>query len=334
MFSEILKIIPRLDVKGLNKMTNTLSARFGKVAKKFGSGLKKGILGGGILGAGLAVIGKILNPLKETQEALDRMLKTSDDLSTNATQFNTTAGKLFKLQQFGVAAGLDTEKLYDLMVKFQAKVAEAARNPTKPSVVSEYVKDTDTAESFFKLLQNLKSMESKKQVDAQAQIFGRRDLLDMAELMRMDFAKVQKTIGLKSADVYTGSVNKIAGISDLNDALQARRNARDLEAKGGIINKGMIYSRDAALTQEQNNENKRLQSYKELEDMNKSIKEFQGKVEEGMRFLYEKVPMVLEKVDWLGTKLGQIASQLVEMTGKIQKFFGGGVRKWFGGGGE
>src|SRR5690606_31986576 len=121
--SEILKIIPKIDAKDLKAMENTLSARFKKIAKGFGKGLASVIKGGGIAGIGLALIDKVLNPLKEVQDAIERTLKANDDVATNAKQFETTAGKLSKLIALGQATGLESEDLYKLISKFQGSVA-------------------------------------------------------------------------------------------------------------------------------------------------------------------------------------------------------------------
>jgi hypothetical protein len=47
MFSEILKIIPKLDSKDLANMERTLGIRFARVAKKFGGGIMSVLKGGG-----------------------------------------------------------------------------------------------------------------------------------------------------------------------------------------------------------------------------------------------------------------------------------------------
>src|SRR5687767_8200002 len=107
MFSEILKIIPQLDSGDLAKLESSLSGRFTRIAKKFGKGLGSILTGGGIAGLALGLIDKLLNPLKDVQEAIDRSLKDSDDLVTNAKQFDTTAGKLAKLVALGKSTGLE-----------------------------------------------------------------------------------------------------------------------------------------------------------------------------------------------------------------------------------
>jgi methyl-accepting chemotaxis protein len=125
MFSEILKIIPKLDSKDLANMERTLGIRFARVAKKFGGGIMSVLKGGGILGTATFFLDKILNPLKEVQESIDKTLKSGDDLKTYAKQFNTTAGNLARLQAFGKATGLDADSLRTILEKFQSSVAQS-----------------------------------------------------------------------------------------------------------------------------------------------------------------------------------------------------------------
>ena len=82
MYTEILKVKPQLDTKDLNKMEKTLQSRFSRLAKGFGKSITNVIKGGGVAGIAIALIDKLLNPLKEVQEAIDRSLSKGDDLAT------------------------------------------------------------------------------------------------------------------------------------------------------------------------------------------------------------------------------------------------------------
>src|SRR4051812_39877327 len=135
VFKEILQIIPRLSSSDLASMDATLSRRFSNIAKKFGKGLLATLTGGGIAGIGLGLIDKLLNPLKETQDAIDRTLKQGDDIVTYAKQFGTTSGKLYRLMQIAKSTGLDEGSFFMLLEKFQATVAEAAADPKKQTSV-------------------------------------------------------------------------------------------------------------------------------------------------------------------------------------------------------
>ena len=108
---KFFRIVPKLSPGDLSSMGGALTTRFGKIAKKFGKGLLEVITGGGVAGLALGIIDKLLNPLKETQDAIDRMLVQGNDIVTNAKQFGTTAGKLARLQALGKSVGLDPESL-------------------------------------------------------------------------------------------------------------------------------------------------------------------------------------------------------------------------------
>jgi methyl-accepting chemotaxis protein len=121
MFKEILKIIPQVENRDLKKMERSLGRRFTRIARKFGKVLTTVLTKGSLVGLGLALINRIVNPLQAVQESIDRILKQGDDLVTFAQTFNTTAGKLAKLTAFGEATGLDRDFLFQLLSKFQGE---------------------------------------------------------------------------------------------------------------------------------------------------------------------------------------------------------------------
>lgn len=285
MFKEILKILPRLDNSDMNKMDRQLSQRFTKIAKKFGKGLGSALAGGGLLGLAVGVIEKILNPLKETQEAMDRIMKQGDDVVTNAKQFGTTAGKLFKLQQLAASTGLDADALYMLINKFQNTVAEAQADPKKQTSVRAFVGQKDTAESFFTFIQSLQKLQSKdpnKALLVQQEVFGEKQILKMADFLGTDFAKQLKLIRAQPAENYTPGLEKIGELNDLTDALTARRTLTDTMTKSRLMNKGMVYSRDQQLKVELDRENQKIASYKSLAAIALGSDKIIGLIEKGL----------------------------------------------------
>ena len=209
-------------------MEKSLTTRFGRIAKKFGKGLVATLTGGGVAGLALGLIDKLLNPLKETQEAIDRVLAQGDDVVTNAKQFNTTAGKLFKLQQLAKSTGLDASQLDLLITKFQTAVAEAEADPNKQSAVRQFVGEKDTAEGFFKFIQSLQRLDKNAQVRAQQEVFGEKQILKMADFLNTDFAKQSALIGGRSAEEFTPGLEKLGELNDLKDALAVKRENEDL----------------------------------------------------------------------------------------------------------
>jgi hypothetical protein len=318
VFKEILQIIPKLSPNDLNNMERSLSTRFGRIAKKFGKGLAASLAGGGIAGLALGLIDKLLNPLKETQEAIDRVLKQGDDIVTNAKQFGTTAGKLFRLQQLAKSTGLDEGSLDILLQKFQTAVAEAAADPKKQTSVRQFVGEKDSAEAFFSFIQSLQRLDKNQQVLVQQEVFGEKQILKMADFLQTDFAKQAKVVGGPSSDELQPGLEKIGALNDLKDALEARRTLQDTMRKGRLLNEGMIRSQDARekLTLEQ--ENKRIQSYDNLASISEASIRLQTLMEQGIAL-----------VGGLVTKVTDLAANVKKLTESraakgLMKLLGGG----------
>lgn len=317
MFKEILKIIPTLENQDLNNMERKLQGRFTKIAKKFGKGLVGALAGGGIAGLALGLIDKLLNPLKEVQEAIDKTLKQGDDIVTNAKQFNTSSGKLFKLQQLAASTGLDGDSLFMLMNKFQTSVAEAQAKPNDPSAVKNYVGEKDTADAFFNFIQSLQKMDKNKQLLVQSEVFGEKQILKMADFLQTDFKAQAKLIGAKSASEYTPGLEKLGAMNDLKDALEAKRTLEDTQAKSKLINEAMIRSQDERAKIELDRENQRIASYQSLATISEASNKIAGAVEKGLLMLTDLI------------------TKVTDLTGMVKKFSTApmfrGIKSLFGG---
>ncbi len=294
MFSEVLKIIPKLDRKDIEAMQRTLQGRFTKIAKGFGAGIKNVFRGGGWLGAAVALIDKVLNPLKETQEAMERMLKSSDDITTNAAQFNTDTGSLFKLISLAKSTGLDQDGLFMLMNKFMGAVAQNQNDPKQMQSVSAFVGEKDSAKAFFEFIQSLQKMDRNQQLLVQQQVFGEKQILKMADFLQTDFASKWSEVGLDkvSTSKLGASIDKMAGLNDLADALTARRDVNDTLAKGSIMNESMIRARDKAERIALERENAKIQSYTDLATLADTTSRIMGLVDQGMIMLGKLINVV------------------------------------------
>jgi hypothetical protein len=313
MFSEILKIIPKMDEKDLKKMQNELQGRFTKIAKGFGKGLASVIKGGGIAGIGLALIDKVLNPLKDVQEAIDKTLKSSDDVTTNAKQFDTTSGRLLKLIALGKSAGLDQDNLFVLMTKFQTAVAEAKANPNQPSSVKNFTDEKDTAVAFFDFIQALQKMDKNQQLLVQQSVFGEKQILKMADFIQTDFPKAVEELGLNkiTADSLTKSNDKLAGLNDQQDTLTAKRELGDVITKGNTITEAMIRARDAQEKLGLEKENKRIQSYENLAALSMTAERITGLVEQGVGLLGQLINTALPKFNQFITTFEKIGKSSI-----------------------
>ena len=323
MFSEILKIIPKIDSKELAQMERNLTSRFTKVAKKFGSGVANVFKGGGVAGAALALIDKLLNPLKEVQESIDRTLKSSDDVVTNAKQFETTSGKLFKLISLAKGAGLGQDDLFMLLTKFQTAIAEAKQNPSAPSAVKNFTNEKDTAQGFFDFIQSLQKMEKSQQILVQQAVFGEKQILKMSDFLNSDFSSLFKEVGLDkvSSKKLTGSIEKLGGLNDLADVLTAKREVTDIVAKGGAINEGMIRARDKAERVALERENMRIKSYEDLQAISSTVDKIMVMVEQGLGLLGKLISVVTPALNSMVSSIekfskGPMARGLMKLFGK------------------
>lgn len=319
MFSEILKIIPKLETKDLAQMERTLNSRFARVAKTFAKGIGNALKGGGIAGIALGLIDKLLNPLKETQEAMDRILKSSDDIVTNAKQFNTSSGRLFKLVQLAKSTGLDQDNLFTLITKFQTAVAEAKQDPKKVTSVRNFTDNKDTAEGFFEFIQALQRMEKSQQLLVQQEVFGEKQILKMADFLQTDFGSQTKLIGAKAGDSYSSSLEKLGGLNDLQDALTAKRELNDTVKKAGIMNEGMIRSRDRAEQILLDQENARIRSYQNLQAISDTTTKIMGLIEQGLNQLGKFINFLTPAVNKLVDAIGKLSTSRI-----FRGIFGGG----------
>ncbi len=270
VFKETLLIVPKLSAEALSAMEKALTSRFGKIAKKFGKGLVASLAGGGIAGIALGLIDKLLNPLKEVQEGIDRVLEQGDDLVTHAKQFGTTAGKLFRLQQLAKSTGLDEGSLSVLIEKFQTAVAQAVQDPSKDTSVRQFIGQKDTAEAFFQFIQSLQKMTKTQQVLVQNEVFGEKQILKMADFLQTDFVKQAQLVGGPTSAQLTPGIEKLGELNDLKDALTAKRTLNDTLKKSREINESMIKEQDQAAQRNLDAENKKIQSYEALAALSKT----------------------------------------------------------------
>jgi hypothetical protein len=282
MFTEILKIVPKLDRAELARMELTLSQRFTRVAKKFGKGLVSAVKGGGVLGIALGLVDKLLNPLKEIQEAIDKTLQSADSLVTNAKAFGTTAGKLFKLQQLGLTQGLDSDNLFLLIHKFQTAVAEAKNDPTQPSAVREFTDIPDTADAFFQFIQSLQKMDKNQQLLVQQSVFGEKQILKMAEFLQSDFGPLSAQLKGADTEKLTKQLTKLEGLEGKQRILEANRNIGDVGNKSRLLNEGILKEQDKQERLNLERENQNISNFKNLAVISQASTKMATLVEQGL----------------------------------------------------
>jgi hypothetical protein len=269
MFSEILKITPQITSGDLNSMEKSLNGRFMKVAKSFGEGLKNVLLGGGVVGATLAIIDKILSPLKEAQEALDKTLNKSADVTALASQFQTSTGNIQKLHATGKQLGLDPETLDRMLEKFQAKVAEAQADPGSNSAVRNFVGSQDMVVAFADFIQNMQKMDKNQQVLVQENVFGEKFILRMAQFVQ-GFDKKTLAEGPASADL-TASTKKLNDLDILDRQLAKQRELKDIIDKSNAITQDFVIASNKSKDLAAERENIRLKNFEKLASLDDTV---------------------------------------------------------------
>lgn len=318
MWKEVLWLQPKLNAAEMSGLERALNSRFARVAKKFGKGITAVFTGGGIAALGLSLVDKLLNPLKETQEAIDRTLKSSDDIVTNAKQFGTTAGKLFRLQQLAKSTGLDENSLDVLLTKFQGAVAEAEADKTKETSVRNFVGEKDMAEAFFEFIQSLQKMERNEQVRVQQEVFGEKQVLKMADFLQTDFRDQTRRLGGPTASQLTPGLEKLAGLNDEKDILSARMTVADTFKKAQLINADMVKMQAEAEQRALNKENANIQGYKDLANISAGADQILKLLNDGL--------LKLAEIGSSATTMAKTASEMSAsriMRGIINKMYGG-----------
>lgn len=320
MFKETLKISPQLESSDLSSMERNLNSRFGAVAKKFGKGVLGALAGGGIFGLAAGILDKILNPLKEVQEALDRTLKGADDLQDSAAQFGTTTGELAKLRAFGKTKGLDAAAVDNLLQKFQLAVTEATVNPEKDSSVRQFVGQTNMAQAFLTFSENLGKLADKNQVEAvrvQQEVFGDRQVGKSGQFIRANFGQLNEQFSGTKTEAITGAVDKLGALNDVQRNAEAQRELKDFIEKARVTNKKTIDTleeqKDIALRRE----NKRIEDTVNLAVVKTTVDSALALIEG------KALPL-----------LGQGIQQLINLAGSLSQIASSPLIRRFGLGGK
>lgn len=328
MWTEFLKIKPQLSTADVNSMANSLSKRFLGVAKTFGSGLKNALLGGGVIGAVSAILNKILNPLKDTEEALNAFLARTDDIATNAKQFETTPGKLARLQSFGVSAGLSPQETNTMVGKFQVALAEARAEKNDPNIepkdkkqfnlLKDFVDIEDTAEAYFQFIQALQKVDKDTQILAQKQVFGEKLILKQADFISQNFEQLSKEFSGISTAALTQSILFGEGLADRTDLLTAKRGEADLIKKGSIVPEQAPELFNKAAQNKLNTENERLANFEYLKKGAISAQQISDRIENLIILIGTKVPLIIDSINNFAGYTSNGASALSRISDSIK----------------
>jgi tetrahydromethanopterin S-methyltransferase subunit G len=301
VFTEILKIKPQLDNADLNKMERTLGQRFQKIAKKFGGGIMSVLKAGGGIGIVLGLIDKLLNPLQAVQETIEKVLSTSDDIATNAQQFDTSIANLSKLVFIAKGSGLAEGDLYTIMQKFQTALATASKDKTSGDFMAlkNYVGEKDIAKAFFQFIQELKKMDKNSQVLVQQQIFGEKQILKMSEFLNKDFAQFLKQSGLGNVSTKRlgQAVTKSADLNDILQGVRAANEAKNIIAASSKITADTVKAITDKEYSDQQREIDRIDAFKNLASISNAVTDILRIVDEVMNQLGRLITLLRPAVD-------------------------------------
>lgn len=179
MFSEVLKIKPVLDGPAAKKMENDLVSRFSRVARKFGEGLKK-VIDGTVIGIGLGLLAKLLNPLQELEDKVKRLIDQGNDIGGLSDRLGASGPDLVRLQAISGSLGVNPDQLKDLLTKFAEGVETARKELADPFAVrsdstialKEFAPETNMVKSFEQFLSQLRA---KGEGPGRDIVFGERE---------------------------------------------------------------------------------------------------------------------------------------------------------------
>jgi hypothetical protein len=292
MFSEVLKIIPKLDNSQAANMERSLNSRFKNVSKKFGGALKIAA----VAGLGSAFVSQILNPLNDVKATIKATLTKADDIVTYATQFNTTPEKLAKLQSFASLKGLESDNLYMLLNKFQGAVAQTKADPTKPSAVRNYTNIPDTADAFFEFIQALQKMAPNEQNIVQQSVFGEKQILKMSEFLQSNFKESNSALAKVNFKNLGVALQSLESVESLQKREEVINGLNDLIQKSLVINSGTVQSESLADRLKNARENKQIADFDRMTELNNQIEEMKEMLRNASTTILKEFPVIMQAV--------------------------------------
>lgn len=268
-FTEVLKLKPRLDEADAKKAELSLSQRFGRVARRFGTGLKTAIKGT-ILGIGLGLLAKLLNPLNELEDRIKKLLGQAEDTRDLADKYGATEGQVLKLQALAESSGLKPDQLEGMMEAFRKAVEEEralidSGKATKEQAAFSYANDKNLLEGFFTFVQSLKTLGDANPAgrrNIERQVFG--DTLFGAQRRFVDTNFSNEVKGLPSADAFQNAAENAVARADQLRRATVRNESNDFIRSGNSITASVV---QGILQREQRERDKdfaQLQGYETL----------------------------------------------------------------------
>lgn len=302
MFSEVLRIKPVLDTATTKQMEQTLSARFARVAQRFGKGLQA-VVKGSILGISLGLISKLLNPIEALEEKIKSLLGQGSDIRDIAERFGATGGEVRQLQDVAQTLGVTPDQFKDMLTKYAEAIEKGREELSNPFVapspstiaVKEFIGEKNIVKSFTDFLSGLKAIgqgpgdrvqlapgQFRQRTGAEArtavekEVFGQQQFGGARKLIEANLPEIAKKINEPSIEQLNNAVNKTASLADQKRALDVQTQTSDFLNATAKLNEKMITDMAASERLQMERDTKQLQSYDDLRKAANGIEELQG----------------------------------------------------------
>lgn len=265
MITEILWIKPKLKAGDAAAMEASLSTRFTRVAKKFGTGLKS-VIKGTVFGIGLGLLAKLLDPLKDIEEKIRGLLGQGQDIGDLASRLGTNTGALKRTEDIAKSFGIKPEEFKELITHFADTVETARKEMANPfeerseatKTLGDLANETDILKSFGLFVKRLQDERSgpgriteiggeKKSISgaenaaiAEKQVFGGQQFGRFAKFLSADFNKTAKELSLPSEETTAKAVNQLIRAASQSDSFKASNEANDFVKAADTIGLNMV----------------------------------------------------------------------------------------------
>jgi hypothetical protein len=312
MFTEIIKFIARIDSTRLKQMFDYMNKRFTAISKRFNKGMKAAMKLTGVAAVAGLLIDKLVNPLKQAEEIIDRISKYGSDAKDVAEDLGTDPGTLLRLQGLAGAKGVDQDTLRSLLDKFRTalveeQVSQSRNEPAGP--LRQFTRETDMSEAFLKFLFGLKQLGGNEQLLVQNQIFGEKLRGKTRQFFNAPGDEIAAILArLPSAESLASAADRAATMGGLADRLKAIRELNDFVEKAGKIEERHVKGLDEAARGELKSENKALGRFDSSKSTTIAVQELSEK--------FEQLSTTL-----IGTTLPAIVTGINLLTGWIEKLY-------------
>lgn len=268
------------DTSSMQKMEKDMNGRLNKVTKRFGQGLQKAgkMLKFSAFAAGAAtILTSILNPLQEINSALDNILAKSGNIKDQADAMNTNVGFYAALQSAAAAKGIDQAQ-FNMMGQRVMELIGEAKNGNE-NVLSKYKDETDMGRALYKIVDALHKMPAgAKRTAIASEIFGGRITGRMAGLLNSGFNEpLSDVMGNVNLQELSNAITSLDQKSNLQSAMRANLDLRDLVAKNSIVSNHTIAAQNRTEEYRLNKENTLLSDYDTPAEMQRNLYDLQTK---------------------------------------------------------